>query len=121
LGVGIGLHTLERLNTMALPLLLIPFATLSSSGADVPPLLRIFEILARLVSISLGYNAEIFLHWGHPLRVDPAYAASVIGINGKILLPIGPWRSAAYLAGYTAIFLGWTILLLRRRDVTYGA
>lgn len=121
MGVGIGLHTLERLNTLALPVFAISFAALSENGVQVPPFLRFLENLVRLLSVSIGYNAEVFLHWGAPLRIDPSFVASIIGVNSKVLLPSGPWRSVAFLAGYTAIFLGWAILLLRRRDVIYGS
>lgn len=103
LGVGIGLHAFEAINGLLLPAL----ALVVARGAAMP---GIYQWQARLYSLMLGFNAEVFMHWGSPFSVD---------LGDNKLLPTDPWRAAAFLLGYTFVFLGWASWVLSRRDITY--
>jgi ABC-type transport system involved in multi-copper enzyme maturation permease subunit len=115
MGVGIGLHAFEFLTGLVMPIFAIAFAR----GVQVPP---IFLWEARLLSVTLGYNADIFLNWGSPF-MNAILASGVmgLGLDGGTLLPTAPWRAVAFLAGYTVLFLAWAMWILHRRDVTYGS
>jgi len=109
LGVGIGLRAMEILSGLVLPIMEI----LISSGADVP---LIFRLETHLFSVTIGYSADIFLNWGRAFT-EAALTASKIGLDSN--MPASPWRAVAFLAGYTVLFLGGAMWVLRRRDVTY--
>ena len=115
MGVGIGLHAWEFLNGFALPVM----ADAVASGAEVP---LVFRWQIRLWSVTLGYSADVFLNWGSPFMKSVFAASTPPSLEpvGGTLLPTTPWRAVAFLAGYTALFLGWAMWILRRRDVTYG-
>ncbi len=112
LGVNIAIHALERLTALFVPAVLIPLSSIQNSGAEIPAPLRLFEIQSRVLNISLGYNAEVFVRWGS------LFAAQ---IRDATLLPDSPWRAAGFLGFYTVLFLGWAIWILHRRDVTYAS
>jgi ABC-2 type transport system permease protein len=109
LGVGISLRAMEILSRLVLPIMEI----LISSGADVP---LIFHLETDLFSVTIGYSAEIFLNWGQAFT-EAALTASQIGLESN--MPASPWRAVAFLAGYTILFLGGAMWILRRRDITY--
>ncbi len=112
LGVNIAIHAFERLTALFVPAVLIPLSSIQNSGAEIPAPLRLFEIQSRVLNISLGYNADVFVRWGS------LFAAQIRDAN---LLPDSPWRAAGFLIFYTVVFLGWAIVILHRRDVTYAS
>ena len=81
----------------------------------------IYRWQVNLYHGSLGYNADVFLNWGAPFARDAINVYKTIGLSSETLLVENPWRAVAFLLGYTALFLGWTIWILRRRDVAYGS
>lgn len=109
LGVNIAIHAIERLTALFVPAVLIPLSSIQNSGGEIPAPLRLFEVQSRVLNVSLGYNAEVFVHWGS------LFAAQ---IRNADLLPDSPWRASAFLAGYTILFLSWAIWILHRRDIT---
>ena len=123
LGVAIGLHFYEYLNGFVLPILAMALA--GASNADVAP---VWRWQMGLHSVTVGYNADVFLNWGSPFM--RAFFASrpeakVLFVNltdlgNDTLLPTTPWRAVSFLAGYTVLFLAWAMWILYRRDVTYG-
>ncbi len=110
LGVNIAIHAFERLTMLFVPAVLIPLSSIRNSGGEIPAPLRLFEIQSRVLNVSLGYNAEVFIRWGSLFSSH---------INDVSLLPDSPWRASAFLAGYTMLFLIWAIWILNRRDITY--
>jgi ABC-type transport system involved in multi-copper enzyme maturation permease subunit len=118
MGVGIGIHTLELLYGLALPFVGMVIANAEATGGQVP---LIYRWQVNLYHVTLGFNADIFLNWGSPHTRDAIYLAKTIGLNSETFLTENPWRAAVVLLVYTALFLGWTIWILRRRDVTYGS
>ena len=76
----------------------------------------------RLYSVMLGYSADVFMNWGSPFikAVLAVTTPSSLEFDGGSLLPTTPWRAVAFLAGYTVLFLGGTMWIHHRRDVTYG-
>ncbi|HEY44024.1 MAG TPA: ABC transporter permease subunit [Anaerolineae bacterium] len=117
LGVGIGLHTLEYLYGLVIPFLAVVSASADLIGGDVP---LIYRLQIKLFSITLGYNADLFLYWGAPYMRDPIFVAQTLGLNDVSLMPTTPTYALALLSGYTVLFFGLTLWLLQRRDVTYG-
>jgi ABC-type transport system involved in multi-copper enzyme maturation permease subunit len=117
LGVGIGLHTLEYLYGMVLPIMATVFANVDPTGEAVPWILRVQIII---FSLTLGYNSDLFLSWGAPFARDPMFVAGTLGLRSDTLLPTTPERGLVFLVGYTIVFFGWTIWLFRRRDVRFG-
>jgi len=117
LGVGIGLHTLEYLYGVMIPIMAIIFANADPTGEAVP---WIYRLQIKLYSITLGYNADVFLSWGAPFTRDAMFIAGTQGLSGETFLPTAPMRVLAFMVGYTVVFFGWTMWLFRRRDVTYG-
>ncbi len=119
MGVGIGLHSFEYLNSFVLPVI----ALVVAGGGDLPP---IYLRFVRVFSVTLGYNADVLLNWGFPLKsyfvIDtPPPIPSTFELGSGTLLPSTPWRAVAFLVGYTVLFLGWAIWIVRRRDETYKA
>jgi ABC-type transport system involved in multi-copper enzyme maturation permease subunit len=117
LGVGIGLHTLETLYGMVLPIMATVFANVDPTGEAVPWILR-FQI--KVFSFTLGYNSDLFLNWGAPFARDAMFIEGTLGLSGDTLLPITLGRGLAFMVGYSVIFFGWTMWLFRRRDVKCG-
>ena len=113
MGVGIGLHLFEYLNGLVLPII----ALATASGAEVP---LFYRMQVRLLSFSIGYNADVLLYWGSPFG-EVGFFSSAMELGGDTLLPTIPWRAVAILTGYTVLFLGWAMWILRRRDMTYGS
>jgi ABC-type transport system involved in multi-copper enzyme maturation permease subunit len=111
MGVGIALHSFEFLLGLVLPV----FEILIAAGGEVP---LFFRLEVEVFHVTLGCNADAFLNWGSPFT-DAISMARSIGLP-TTLLPAAPWRAAAFLTGYTILFLGWTAWILRRRDVTTG-
>ena len=121
MGLGIILHTFGLLFGFALPALLLPFLTVDPSTVELPPFFYIMEFLSRILSFTLGYNADIFLNWGVPFHMTAASIATVVGVEDRLILPTSQWRSTAILAGYIVLFLGWSLRIIRRRDITYSS
>lgn len=117
LGVGIGLHTLEYLYGIALPIMATLFAHADPTGEAVP---FFFRAQIEVFSFTLGYNSELFLSWGAPFARDPMFIMGTLGLGSDTLLPTTPGRGLAFLVGYTVVFFGWTMWILRRRDVRFG-
>lgn len=117
LGVGIGLHSLEYLYGVMLPIMAAVFANVDPTGEAVP---WIFRTQIKVFSFTLGYNSDLFLSWGAPFTRDAMFVAGTLGFSGDTLLPTTPGRGLAFLVGYTVVFFGWTMWLFRRRDVRYG-
>jgi ABC-type transport system involved in multi-copper enzyme maturation permease subunit len=117
LGVGIGLHTLEVLYGMVLPIFSTVFANVDPTGEAVP---WFYDIQIRVFSLTLGYNSDVFLNWGAPFTRDAIFIEGTLGLSGDTLLPTTPERGLAFMAGYAVVFFAWTMWLLRRRDVRFG-
>jgi ABC-type transport system involved in multi-copper enzyme maturation permease subunit len=116
MAVGIGLHTLEFLNGFVIPFIAVVFGNLS--GSEIP---WFYQIQVRIFSISLGYNADVFLNWGAPFSKDPLFVAKTLGLSDASLLPSTPLRSGIILIIFVALFPVWIIGILQRRDVSYGS
>jgi ABC-type transport system involved in multi-copper enzyme maturation permease subunit len=116
MGVGIGLHTFELLNGFAIPFVAVVFGNLS--GSEIP---WFYKVQIKLFSITLGYNADVFLNWGAPFPRDPMFVAKTLGLSDASLLPSTPPRSGIILLIYVVIFLFWMMRILYRRDVSYGS
>ena len=121
MGLGIILHTFERLLGMVIPAMMLPFTTIDPNIVELPPFFHFMEFLSKILSVTLGYNANIFLNWGPPNHMSPAHLASLVGIEGRAILPTSEWRAVAVLAGYIILFLGWALRIIQQRDVTYGS
>jgi ABC-type transport system involved in multi-copper enzyme maturation permease subunit len=121
MGLGIILHTFEILLGFGIPVMMIPFLTVDPNTVELPFLFRILEFLSKILSTTLGYNADIFLNWGVPFHITAASIATVVGIEDRVILPTSQWRSTAFLVGYIILFLGWSVRILQRRDITYGS
>lgn len=119
LGVGIGLHTLEYLYGLVLPFLAMVFMNADSSGVAVP---MIYRLQVQLYSITIGFNADVFLNWGFPFLRDATLIDSTLdlGLGHETFLSTTPGSALAFMAGYTVVFFACTMWILRRRDVTYG-
>lgn len=117
LGVGIGTHTLEYLYGFALPVFATVFANVDSRGGMVP---WFYSIQIDVFSITLGYNADLFLNWGAPFARDVMFITGTLGLHGETLLPITPWRGMLFMLGYAVVFLLGTMWIFQRRDVKCG-
>ncbi len=117
LGVGIGLHTLEYLYGIILPIMATLFANADPTGEAVP---WFFRVQIEVFSFTLGYNSELFLSWGAPFARAPMFIMGTLGLRNDTLLPTIPGRGLAFLMCYTVVFFGWTMWILRRRDVRFG-
>jgi ABC-type transport system involved in multi-copper enzyme maturation permease subunit len=118
LGLGIALHALEVLNGLVLPFVATVIANAQVTGIEVP---RLYLWQVELFSVTLGYNANVFLHWGTPFQGDAIYILKTMGLEYETLLPVTPWRAMVLLVGYIVVFLGWAMWILQRRDITYGS
>ena len=111
LGVGLGLHFIEVGGGAAIPML---GATYTAAGLAIPQILR---WQGDVLSVMLGYNADVVLHWGPPGEV----ARGVVeALGGQLFIPTDPWQGVAFLTGYTLLSLGLAIWIFRRRDVAYA-
>lgn len=117
LGVGIGLHTLEVIYGLVLPIFATIFANADPTGEAVP---WFYRVQMQLFSLSLGYNSGVFLNWGAPFSRDAIFIEGTLGLSSETLLPTTPERGLAFLLGYTIVFFGWTMWILRRRDIRFG-
>lgn len=121
MGLGIILHTFGILFGFALPAMMLPFMAVDPNTVELPFFFNLLEFLSKILSITLGYNAEIFMNWGPPSHLNPEYLASLVGVEGREFLPTSPWRAAAFLASYVILFLGWSLQTIRKRDITYSS
>ncbi len=112
LGVNIAILAFERLTVLFVPAVLIPLSSIRNSGGEIPSPLRLFEIQSRLLSASLGYNAEVFVRWG---------SLFVHQISEATILPDSPWRAAAFLVGFTILSMTGAIWILLQRDIAYAS
>jgi ABC-type transport system involved in multi-copper enzyme maturation permease subunit len=117
LGVGIGIHTLEYLYGLVLPIFATIFANVDPTGEGMP---WIYRLQMKVFSLTLGYNSDLFLSWGAPFTRDATFITGTLGLRGDTLLPTSPERGLAFMVGYTVIFFGWTMWLFNRRDVRFG-
>jgi hypothetical protein len=112
--VGIGLHTFELLNGFVIPFVAVVAGNVS--GSELP---WFYKLQVKLFSVTLGYNADVFLNWGAPFSKDPVFVAKTLGLNDASLLPSTPLRSGIILLIFAVLFLLWMIWILQRRDLTY--
>jgi hypothetical protein len=110
-GVGLPIRFLEFGGAHMFPILV---AAARLGGQQLP---AIYSVLVRLYSVTLGFGAETFIHWGAPI-IKPAGGVGATELVDTALLPTSPWRGAALLVSYSALFLGWAVWILRRRDLT---
>ena len=115
LGVGLGLRFVEILAAALVPVL---GAMYIAGGAEIPGLIR---WAGNLLSVTLGYNADVVLHWGPPAAIVNGIMSALVGTGEDILLPTDPWRALAFLAGFAVLSLALAIWTMHRRDVTYSA
>jgi ABC-type transport system involved in multi-copper enzyme maturation permease subunit len=115
LGVGLGLRFVEVFGSAMVPVM---GATFIAGGAEVPTLIR---WAGNLLSVMLGYNADVVLHWGPPAAIVNSITDTLVGTGEEIFMPTDPWRAMAFLTGYTAVSLAFSIWIMRRRDITYNA
>jgi ABC-type transport system involved in multi-copper enzyme maturation permease subunit len=114
LGLGVGLRAFESLIGFVIPVL-ASILTLENR-AEVP---FFFSWMTKLFSVTLGYNADVFLNWGSPYHMDPILIATALGPGDEKLLPATPWRATMVLVVFIVLFQGWSIWILRHRDLTY--
>lgn len=112
MGVGIGLHALEYLMGLMIPI----FGIAMANGAEIP---FIYQLLVRLQSVTLGFNADVFLNWGSPLTMSMPIGSPLL-LGADAMLSLDPWRALTILSVYVLLFSGWTVWILHRRDVSYG-
>jgi ABC-type transport system involved in multi-copper enzyme maturation permease subunit len=117
LGVGIGTHTLEYLYGFALPVFATVFANVDSRGGSVP---WFYSVQIEVFSVTLGYNADLFMNWGIPFARDAMFITGTLGLRGDTLLPTTPWRGLIFMLGYAVVFLAGTLWIFQRRDVKCG-
>jgi ABC-type transport system involved in multi-copper enzyme maturation permease subunit len=110
-GVGIGLRSLEMLTVRLVPPLA---AALAASGSGVPLFIRLLE---DLIGLMVGYNAELILTWGTPAALSAGFVEALNASGGQVHLATDPWRGLVFCAGYTLLFAGMAVWVLRRRDV----
>jgi hypothetical protein len=110
-GVGLPIRFLEFGCGYMLPILV---AAARLGGGELP---GIYSGVIRLFSVTVGFGAETFVHWGAPI-VKPAGAVGMTELVDTALLPTSAWRGAVLLVCYSALFLGWAVWILRRRDLT---
>lgn len=115
LGVVLGLHFIETFVGAFLPAV---EATYAATGADVPLVLR---WLGDMLGVTLGYNADVVLHWGPPEGIAQGLVEALGGASEQALVPTDPWRGVVFLAAYTLLSLGLAVWIFHRRDVTYGS
>ena len=99
MGVGIGLHFYEFLNGLILPIMAVALA-----GADGATASGIWRWQLRVLSVTLGYNADVLLHWGAPFMraffaVKPEARPILIGAWS-----LAPRRSCRPLPGARQLF-----------------
>ncbi|OGO18077.1 MAG: hypothetical protein A2Z14_07565 [Chloroflexi bacterium RBG_16_48_8] len=116
MGVAIGLHTFELLNGFVIPFVAVVFGNVP--GSEIP---WIYRVQVRLLSVTLGYNADVFLNWDAPFSRDAIFVAKALGLSNASLLPSTPLKSAIILMIFTGLFMLWMMRILHRRDVSYGS
>ncbi len=116
LGVGIGLHVLEYLYGLVMPIFAV-IASADPTGEAVP---WIYRLQIKVFSYSLGYNSDLFLCWGAPFTRDAMFVTGTLGLGSDTFLPTTPERGLVFMVGYTILFFGWTMWLFHRRDVRFG-
>jgi energy-converting hydrogenase Eha subunit E len=116
MGLGIILHTFGILFGFALPAMMLPFYSVDPTTVELPPFFHFMKFLSKILSITLGYNTDIFLNWSAPYHI-----VGLVGVAGSEVLPTSPWRSTAILAGYIVLFLGWSVRIMQKRDITYDS
>jgi len=121
MGLGIVLHTFEIALGYGVPAMLLPFMAVDPNTVELPFLFKLLDFMAKVLSITLGYNAEIFLNWGAPYHLNPEFITSLVGVEGQGILPTSQWRATAILAVYVVLFLGWALRIIQRRDITYSS
>ncbi len=113
LGVGLSLHFLEYFMGLALPLFLI-----SGPGVEIP---WFFRVEGKILAVTPGYNASVFLYWGPPVSILPQLVDAMRAGGATFTIPTDPWRAIAFLVGYTVMSLCLAMWVLRRRDITYAS
>jgi ABC-type transport system involved in multi-copper enzyme maturation permease subunit len=113
LGVGLSIHFLEYFMG-----LMLPFFVVSQTGVEMP---WFFRVEGKILAVTPGYNASVFLYWGPPVSIMPQLVDALRAAGATFTVPIDPWRAVAFLVGYTVVSLGLAMWVLRRRDITYAS
>jgi ABC-type transport system involved in multi-copper enzyme maturation permease subunit len=108
---------MEYLYGVMMPIFATIFANVDSAVEAMP---WIYRIQLRIFSLTLGYNADLFLSWGPPFAHDVLFIEGTLGLSGESLLPTTPERGLAFMVGYTIVFFALTMWVFRRRDVSFG-
>ena len=87
----------------------------TAAGLDIPQILR---WQGDVLSVMMGYNADVVLHWGAAGGVAEDFVEAT---EGQLFMPTDPWRGVAFLVGYVLHSLGLAVWIFHRRDVTYGS
>lgn len=111
LGVGLSIHFFEYANSFMLPIFMI-----SEAGVEMP---WFFRVQGKILAVTPGYNANVFLYWGPPMSILPQLVDALRAAGATFSVPTDPWRAIAFLVGYTIVSLGLAMWILHRRDITY--
>lgn len=111
LGVGLSIHFLEHFMSF-----MLPFFIISQTGVEMP---WFFRVEGKILAVTPGYNANVFLYWGPPVSILPQLMDALRAAGATFAIPTDPWRAVAFLVGYTLVSLGLAMWILHRRDITY--
>jgi len=113
LGVGLSIHFLEHFMSF-----MLPFFMISQTGVEMP---WFFRVEGKILAVTPGYNANVFLYWGPPVSILPQLVDALRAAGATFSVPTDPWRAIAFLVGYTIVSLGLAMWILHRRDITYAS
>jgi ABC-type transport system involved in multi-copper enzyme maturation permease subunit len=113
LGVGLSIHFLEHFMSF-----MLPFFMISQTGVEMP---WFFRVEGKILAVTPGYNANVFLYWGPPVSILPQLVDALRAAGATFAIPTDPWRAVAFLVGYTVMSLCLAMWVLRRRDITYAS
>jgi ABC-type transport system involved in multi-copper enzyme maturation permease subunit len=113
LGVGLSIHFFEHVDSF-----MLPFFMISQNGVEMP---WFFRVQGKILAVTPGYNANVFLYWGPPVSILPQLVDALRAAGATFAIPTDPWRAVAFLVGYTIVPLGLAMWILHRRDITYAS
>ena len=94
LGVGLSVHFLEHVMSF-----MLPFFMISQTGVEMP---WFFRVEGKILAVTPGYNANVFLYWGPPVSILPQLVDALRAAGATFTVPTEPWRAVAFLIGYGA-------------------
>jgi ABC-type transport system involved in multi-copper enzyme maturation permease subunit len=97
---------------------MLPFFMISQAGVEMP---WFFRVEGKILAVTPGYNANVFLYWGPPGSILPQLVDALRAAGATFTVPTDPWRASAFLVGYTIVSLGLAMWILHRRDITYAS